>query len=77
MNFKVPNYFCIHGTIPGGLVAAKSNLATEFLQRLILKSLHLRREVVFPNDFTDFRGEDSKKVVTNNTETFSLKFGDE
>ena len=77
MNQKAQNYFSIHGTIPGGLVDAKSSLATEFLQRLILKSLNLRREVVFPDDFTDFRGKDSKTVVTNNTETFSLRFGDE
>ena len=39
--------------------------------------MNLRREVVFPDDFTDFRGKDSKTVVTNNTETFSLKFGDD
>ena len=31
-NIKAQNYFSIHGTIPGGLVAAKSSLATEFLQ---------------------------------------------
>ena len=76
-NDKAVNYFSIHGTVPGGLVAAKSNLATEFLQRLILKSSNLRREIVFPDDFTGFRGKDSKTVVTNNTETFSLKFGDD
>ena len=58
-------------------MAAKSSLATEFLQRLVLKSLNLRREVVFPDDFNDFRGKDSKTVVTNNTETFSLRFGDD
>ena len=38
--------------------------------------MNLRREVVFPDDFTDLRGKDSKTVVTNNTQQFSLKFGD-
>ena len=42
----------------------------------ILKSLNLRGEVIFPDDFSDLRGKDSKTVVTNNTQRFSLKFGD-
>ena len=66
------NYFCIHATPAGGLVAAKSNLAIEVLQHFILKSLNLRGETVFPDDFNDFKGVDGKTVVTNNTEKFSL-----
>ena len=69
------NYFSIHGTTAGGLVAAKSNLAIEVLQQFILKALNLRGEVVFPDDFNDFKGVDGKTVVTNNTEQFSLQFG--
>ena len=38
--------------------------------------MNLRREAIFPDDFTDLRGKDSKTVVTNNTSRFSLKFGD-
>ena len=38
--------------------------------------MNLRREAVFPDDFTDMRGKDSKTVVRFNTEKFSLKFGD-
>ena len=38
--------------------------------------MNLRREVVFPDDFNDLRGKDSKTVITNNTQRFSLKFGD-
>ena len=62
------NYFSIHGTIAGGLVAAKSNLAIEVLQQFILKALNLRGEVIFPDDFNDFKGTDGKTVITNNTE---------
>ena len=69
------NYFSIHGTTAGGLVAAKSNLAIEVLQQFILKSLNLRVETIFPDDFNDFKGVDGKNVVTNNTEQFSLQFG--
>ena len=69
------NYFSIHGTTEGGRVDAKSNLAIEVLQQFILKSLNLRGEVVFPDDFNDFKGVDGKTVVTNNTEQFSLQFG--
>ena len=74
-NKRPSNYFSIHGTISGGLVAAKSNLAIEVLQQFILKALNLRGEVVFPDDFNDFKGVDGKTVVTNNTEQFSLQFG--
>ena len=74
-NKRPSNYFSIHGTTAGGLVAAKSNLAIEVLQQLILKALNLRGEVVFPDDFNDFKGIDGKTVVTNNTEQFSLQFG--
>ena len=56
-------------------MAAKSNLAIEVLQQFILKALNLRGEVVFPDDFNDFKGTDGKTVVTNNTEQFSLQFG--
>ena len=35
----------------------------------------MRGEVVFPDDFNDFKGVDGKTVVTNNTEQFSLQFG--
>ena len=66
------NYFSIHGTTEGGRVDAKSNLAIEVLQQFILKALNLRGEVVFPDDFNDFKGVDGKTVVTNNTEQFSL-----
>ena len=69
------NYFSIHGTTAGGLVFAKSNLSIEVLQQFILKSLNLRGEVIFPDDFNDFKGVDGKNVVTNNTEQFSLQFG--
>ena len=74
-NKRPSNYFSIHGTISGGLVATKSNLAIEVLQQFILKALNLRGEVVFPDDFNDFKGVDGKTVVTNNTEQFSLQFG--
>ena len=40
-----------------------------------MKSLNLRGETIFPDDFNDFKGVDGKTVVTNNTEQFSLQFG--
>ena len=41
-----------------------------------MKSLNLRSECLLPSAFIGFRGGNGQAVVTNNTETFSLSFGE-
>ena len=40
-----------------------------------MKSLNLRSECLLPSAFIDFRGGNGKAVVTNNTKSYSLSFG--
>ena len=72
---RIVNYFSIHGTIPGGGVAAKSSIVFEVTQHFINKSMNLRSECIVPDCFSDFRGGDNQSVVTNNTARYSLGFG--
>ena len=56
---------------------AKSSLALDFNQHLINKSMNLRSEVNFPDDFTDFKAcnGESEIVGLNSDEKYSLSFG--
>ena len=71
---RIEQYFCINGTIPGGIVAADSHLAEDLQQHMIKKSQNIRGEVQIPSDFDDFSGQDNK-AVTINIEPFAIRFG--
>ena len=55
------------------MVDAKSKLAVEITQHIVLAATNLRNEVIIPDCFITFRGSKNKNVVTNETCRYSLK----
>ena len=56
----------------GELVAAKSQLATEFNHTLIQSSANFLREVTVPRDLESMRGYNNKTTKVNMTDEFSF-----
>ena len=71
-----PNYCAIFGTLPDQLVDEKSNLAMELIQLFVIQMINIRQEISIPDCFIDFRGENMKNAVQNETSRYALGFGD-
>ena len=69
------NYCAIFGSLPGKNVKAKSDLAVEFHQLMVNGSLNIRQEVVVPDHFAKFKGSNNKSTVQNETQSYSIGFG--
>ena len=66
----------MYGTTFGKGVDAESKLAVEMHQLFVFQAMNMKQEFKVPDCFTGFKGEKQKNCVTNETDSYSIGFGD-